>query len=842
MGNKKLVVVESPAKAKTINKILGKDYIVKSSMGHIRDLPVKRLGVNVEKNFEPDYVLVKGRRTVISELKAAAKECDEIYLAPDPDREGEAIAWHLREILDDGKKAFHRIQYNEITPRAVRAAFDHPGELDMDRVNAQQARRILDRIVGYRVSPLLWRRVKRGLSAGRVQSVALRLVCEREDAIDAFKPEPYWVMGAVARKLLAPLDPFSIKLTRINGAKAEVHDETLAAEVATDLEGCKLRVKEMKTRIVSRKPHAPFITSTLQQAGSTFLGFSPKRTMALAQQLYEGVNLGQGPEGLITYMRTDSFNISADATAACSAHVEKAYGSEYLPEKPNVYRSRSGAQEAHEAIRPTDVTRTPAKIKQYLDAPAYKLYTLIWERFVASQMVPAKLEMRTVYIEPQVPAEGTEPMKHSYLFQATVTEVAFAGYRKVLGENDKKKADSDQVDILPALKEGEPLVCLELLSERKETQPPARFSEASLIKALEANGVGRPSTYQQTVSTLQQRTYVNVEKRSLHPTDLGRQTCSLLVESLPKLFDVGFTAGMEEQLDEVEAGHLEWTKLLGEFYEKFADWMEKTKGPAADPERVRAFLGGFVEVTEWAPEVKRGRRTYSDEKFVTSIGETLESDKPELSMRQFEALAKIAARYRDQVPSFKGLLTDYGFENMLSDPTASEPDTVALRKVELLDAVEMDEGGRKFADSLAAQVRSGRALSERQAAALDRMVVANGKQIPDFETVRTELGLTEAEVPEDHESGPLLEGMKSVVEWKAPVKRGKREFNDQTFYESLSSQFGQRGHLSERQRGALKRLVKRYHEQVTGYEELAARFELDKGGRKGAKAAEKSED
>jgi DNA topoisomerase-1 len=830
---KKLVVVESPAKAKTINKILGKEYIVKSSMGHVRDLPVKRLGVNVDKGFVPDYVLVKGRRNVIGELKTAAKECDEVYLAPDPDREGEAIAWHLQEILDDGKKRFFRIQYNEITPRAVRAAFEHPVELDMARVNAQQARRVLDRIVGYRVSPLLWRRVKRGLSAGRVQSVALRLVCEREDAIDAFTPEPYWVLGAVVRKLLAPLDPFSIKLARIDGEKAEVHDEALAAEVCKDLEGCKLCVKELKTRMVNRKPYAPFITSTLQQAASTFLSFSPKRTMALAQQLYEGVNLGQGPEGLITYMRTDSFNISADALAACREHIKRAYGDDYLPEKPNVYRSRSGAQEAHEAIRPTDVMRTPSKVKKHLEPPAYKLYKLIWERFVASQMVPAKLEMRTVYIEPNAAAATEAGMKHSYLFQATVTELAFPGYRKVLGETEKKKEDSDQVDVLPVLQEGEPLVCIELLSERKETQPPARYSEASLVKALESNGVGRPSTYAQILSTLQQRTYVNIEKRSLHPTDLGRQTNALLVESLPTLFDVSFTADMEEKLDEIEAGGVEWTAMLGDFYTKFVEWMEKTKGPAADPEKVQALLARFDGVQEWAPEVKRGRRTYSDEKFVTSIREALESDKPELSMRQFEALVKIAARYRDQVSAFKGLLTDFGFENLLSDPTASEPDLVAMRKVELLEAVEMDEGGRTFADSLAAQVRSGRALSDRQAAALDRMVTSNAKQIPNFEAVCQELGLKAVDIPEDHESGPLLEGMRSVKEWKAPVKRGKREFNDQTFFESLERQFGQKGYLSDRQRGALKRLVKRYAEQVTGYEALAERFELDKGGRKG---------
>jgi DNA topoisomerase-1 len=476
----KLVIVESPTKIKTISKILGKDYIVKSSKGHIRDLPVKRLGVNVDKDFEPSYEVVKSRATVVKELIDAAKKCDEIYLAPDPDREGEAIAWHLQELLSDvaKDKPFFRVQYNEITPRAVKAAFEHPGELDMDRVNAQQARRILDRIVGYKVSPLLWRRVKRGLSAGRVQSVALRLVCEREKEVIAFIPEPYWILGAKVRKLVAPLDAFSVKLTRMNGKKIEINIPELAAEIQGDLDACKLTVQEVKSRVVNRRAYAPFITSTLQQAASTFCGFSPRRTMSVAQKLYEGVDLGNGPEGLITYMRTDSVSIAADALTSCREFITASYGDEYLPETPNVYKSRSGAQEAHEAIRPADVTRTPAQMAKYLDPSENKLYKLIWERFVASQMPPAKIAQLTAVIlsDPASSAKGS-----IYQLQATASETVFPGHRRVSGELEKKKDDSDDIEVLPPLASGEELSCLEVLSARKETKPPPRITEASLV-------------------------------------------------------------------------------------------------------------------------------------------------------------------------------------------------------------------------------------------------------------------------------------------------------------------------------------------------------------------------
>ncbi len=450
--------------------------MVKSSMGHVRDLPVKKLGVDVKNGFKPTYVNVKSRGKVIDELKAAARQCDVIYLAPDPDREGEAIAWHLKELLSNPKeeasKPFLMVQYNEITPRAVRDAFSHPGELDTKRVNAQQARRVLDRIVGYMVSPLLWRRIQRGLSAGRVQSVALRLVCEREKQILDFKPETFWVFGALVRKLITPLEPFEVKLKKINGEKAEIGSAEQAGKVKKELDGASMQVAAVKVRTVKRNPYPPFITSTLQQAASNVCSFSPKRTMGIAQKLYEGVNLGQGPIGLITYMRTDSVSLSQDAVNACRDYIKSNFGKEYLPDNPNTYKSRSGAQEAHEAIRPTDVNLTPQKVKKHLDSAEYKLYRLIWERFVGSQMPPAQIEQRTIEIEatPKIQVNIAEASR--YLFSATASEVKFPGHRKVTGEKDQKKEDSDQIDVLPAVSEGEPLMCLELLSEEKQTQPP----------------------------------------------------------------------------------------------------------------------------------------------------------------------------------------------------------------------------------------------------------------------------------------------------------------------------------------------------------------------------------
>ena len=437
---KNLVIVESPAKAKTIGKILGSSYVVKSSVGHVRDLPEKSLGVDLKKKFEPKYVLSKGKTKVVAELKKALKSCDAVYLAPDPDREGEAIAWHLHELLASaaGDKPFYRVQYNEITPSAVKAAFGHPGEINMDRVDAQQARRVLDRIVGYKVSPMLWRRVKRGLSAGRVQSVALRLLAERENEIRGFTVEEYWVMGAVMRRQSAPLDPFTTRLARIDGDKPVISTGEAAAALLADLEGSLLKVEDVKTKELSRRPLPPFITSTLQQSASSLFGYSPQRTMSLAQQLYEGVDaIGDGPTGLITYMRTDSVNIAKEARESARAYIGRRYGDDYVPEKPNFYKSRTSAQEAHEAIRPTDVALTPESLKGVLDGPSLKLYDLIWRRFIASQMSAATIVRKTASVVTEKAGQ-----QHDYLFTATASEISFDGFLKILHGYSKKKEEN----------------------------------------------------------------------------------------------------------------------------------------------------------------------------------------------------------------------------------------------------------------------------------------------------------------------------------------------------------------------------------------------------------------
>ena len=494
---KTLVIVESPAKAKTINKLLGGDFIVKASMGHVRDLPERALGVDVEHGFAPQYVAIKGRAKVLSELQAAAAKVDRVLLAPDPDREGEAIAWHLREALR-GKvpqDKFRRVTYNEITASAIHKAFEQPGEINQLRVDSQQARRILDRVVGYKVSPMLWRRIPGASSAGRVQSVALRLVCEREKAIRSFQPEPYWILGVKAAKRVDPRAPFTAYLAKLNGAKADVKDEALALKLVDELKRRELRVSDVLRKEIRKNAPPPFITSSLQQAASGALGFSPSRTMRIAQKLYEGVDLGHGSaSGLITYMRTDSFSIAQEAREQAREFIMKEHGADFLPETPNVFRSRSSAQEAHEAIRPTDPARTPESLKTVLERDDWRLYDLIWRRFMASQMAPARIAQRTAEIE----AVGAGP--DTFLFRATASEIVFPGFMRVSGLEQRKKeeaenGDGEEVEVLPPLDKGEGLDPVEWLNDRKETQPPPRFTEASLVKVLEENGVGRPSTY-----------------------------------------------------------------------------------------------------------------------------------------------------------------------------------------------------------------------------------------------------------------------------------------------------------------------------------------------------------
>jgi len=836
---KKLVIVESPAKAKTIGKILGSGFVVKSSVGHIRDLPERTLGVDIEHGFAPKYVFSKGKSKVIAELKKAAKVCDEIYLAPDPDREGEAIAWHLQETLADTVKGkpVHRVQYNEITPRAVRAAFENPGTVDMHRVDAQQARRVLDRIVGYMVSPMLWRRLKRGLSAGRVQSVALRLVAERERQIQAFKIEDYWILGANVRRETKPTDPFAIKLVKVDGEKPSIKSEDSAKALLSDLDGCSLRVGDVRVRETTRRPLPPFITSTLQQAASNVYSFSPNRTMSLAQKLYEGVDLGAGgPVGLITYMRTDSVNVARDAQAASQAFITGTYGPAYYPDSPNYYKSRANAQEAHEAIRPTDVTRTPESLKSVLDAPSLKLYELIWKRFVSSQMSAAKIAQKTVEIEPVKAG-----LKHTFAFSASSSEVLFDGFLKVMAldirkkkpEEDDADEEAEEVDRLPPLAIGDPLVLIDWLSERKETKPPARYSEASLIRALEANGVGRPSTYASIIETLNSRDYTSREKRQLSPTSLGLEVNDLLVSKLAQLFDVGFTAKMEENLDQVEAGGIEWSHMMANFFAQFKNWMELAKEPPADSNKVSAVLAMLDHVQTWGPEVQRGKRKYSDERFVNSVREQIAKGEKAVSDKQLTALAKIAVRYRTQIDGAEQTLDALGFHEEVARDLASPSSEEAMRRFEVLKKIQLSENQNTFVESLKQQAESGRKLSERQLAAIDRIIAQNAAQFENFEQVKQELKLTtdESELPPDNESPLLMAMLGQVTKWQEPVARGKMTFDDHAFFASLSEQFNRKKSLSPRQRYAMKRMAFRYKSQIPDFDRYADQLGLNKKGK-----------
>ena len=823
---KHLVIVESPAKAKTINKFLGRNYLVKASYGHVRDLPNSKLGVDPENNFEPKYVNSRDKSKVIKELKDAAKKCEHVILAPDPDREGEAIAWHLRELLRKEVKEddrFSRVTYNQITKPAIEKAFAQPGELDMHKVDAQQARRVLDRLVGYGVSPLLWRRIRGGSSAGRVQTVALRLVCEREKEILAFNPETYWVFGARVTKQDDAATPFEVKLLKVNGEKGDVRDAELAGELLQDLEGKTLQIDAIQTKETTRRPQPPFITSTLQQAASSAYGFQPNRTMSLAQSLYEGVDLGQGEggTGLITYMRTDSVHLAQEALDETRASIRDLHGEAYLPEKPNFYRSRGGAQEAHEAIRPTDMRRTPDSLRHVLKPDELKLYSLIWKRTLACQMAPARLEQVTVDLHPS-------DTRHAYQFRANASRILFPGYMAAWGRGLDEEDGPEQDSSLPPLREGEVLDVKEWLKEEKQTQPPKRFSEAALIKSLEENGVGRPSTYAAIVSVLYSREYIERENKSLRPTQTGMEVNNFLTERLPNLFEVDFTAKMEDNLDKIEEGQLLWTDMMRDFYGKMESWIEAAKNFKIDKGEIKALLDLAGQVQTFAPPSKRGKKTYCDDTFVKEIGEALEAD-DEVTDRQVDNLRKIVARYASQIPD---LTPEKAKEMELTDLIAKEaeanqpPRESTLLKFEMLQDVKFEpprQVGKRtyddaeFSGSLREQVEGGKRLSENQVRYLDRLVTKYAAQIHDFETRAEKAGLS-TEIEEDNESGPLLELLAQVTTFNEPTKRGKKTWDDSEFAESLTTQFQARKTLSPRQRSALKRMLGKYREQIPEYE------------------------
>jgi len=584
-----LVIVESPDKAKTINKYLGPDFEVKASMGHVRDLPSKGLNVDIENDFEPTYDIMPGKKRTITSLKAAAKKCDKLYLATDLDREGEAIAWHLAQLLKIPADKTYRVIFNAITKNSIRQAFDDPGKLDMDKVMAQQARRILDRIVGYKISPLLWKKVTRGLSAGRVQSVAVKMVVEKEKEIRKFEPREYWLIPAVfstdmqsdytqqwldfmrtegekdkpptlakQSKWLAEHNAFKAELYKIGDQDFHASNREQAEPVFKALKEAQFKLADLKTKQSVSRPSAPFITSTLQQAAANRLGFTTKRTMRIAQQLYEGIDLGSmGSLGLITYMRTDSTHLSKEAVEEVRKYIGSNFGQDYLPKEAKVYTSKKNAQQAHEAIRPTDVDFAPSDIRQFLTDEQYKLYNLIWRRFVACQMESARWDVTNLNII-------ADTSIGDCWYRTTGRILVFDGFTKIWSITS-----TDQQ--LPAVKTGQPLKPVDIRADQHFTKPPARYTEASLVKALEKEGVGRPSTYATIISTIQDRGYVEQSEKKFFATDLGEIVTEKLSEYFPRIMDIAFTRFMEEQLDKIEEQHLDWVGVLKEFYGPFEE-------------------------------------------------------------------------------------------------------------------------------------------------------------------------------------------------------------------------------------------------------------------------------
>jgi DNA topoisomerase-1 len=597
--SKGLIVVESPTKVKTLQKFLEGDYVIKASVGHIKDLPEGELGVDLQKDFQPEYVTISGKGKIIRELKKASKEVKNIYLGPDPDREGEAIAWHIAEEIGDGNKNIYRVLFNEITKKAVLDALQHPGKLQQTKYEAQQARRILDRLVGYQISPILWEKVRRGLSAGRVQSVAVRIVCEREREIQDFLTEEYWSLTATLKGKDSSVF-FDAKLMKWKGKKVKMANEAEALAIKQSLESVSYVVSKIVQQEKQRHPFPPFITSRLQQEAYRKLSFPAQKTMRIAQKLYEGVDLGQlGMVGLITYMRTDSVRVSVEAIQQVRGWIKDRFGASYLPPKPNVYKSRRGAQEAHEAIRPTSIDFEPDKVKSYLDKDQWALYKLIWDRFVASQMVSADFLQTTVEIKAD-----------DAIFTAVGTVPVFQGFMALYVEGEDNQENGNGEKKLPSLSEGEVLELLHLTPRQHFTQPPYRFSEATLIKELEEKGIGRPSTYAAILATIKEKGYVRLEKGKFFPTELGCMVNDLLVVNFPDIFDIEFTAQMEENLDKIEEGEKDWVDTLKEFYLPFEKDLEMAKVSMRDVKREKIPTDAICERCGSKMVKRWGKRGY----------------------------------------------------------------------------------------------------------------------------------------------------------------------------------------------------------------------------------------
>ncbi|MBI5866726.1 MAG: type I DNA topoisomerase [candidate division Zixibacteria bacterium] len=583
--SKHVVIVESPTKTKTLQKFLGADYSILATRGHIFDLPTKTLGVDVDAEFRPEYVPIEGKEAIVKALRKEAKTAQIVYLAPDPDREGEAIAWHVATALKGTKAKILRASFNEITKSAVLEALENAGKVDQDKVDAQQARRVLDRLVGYKVSPFLWKTVCRGLSAGRVQSVAMRLICEREAAIRAFKPQEYWSLDALLFKTADKKKTiFPAAVAEADGEKFEIQNADAAHRVEADLRSAALTVADVKVQSKKRNPPPPYITSTLQQDSARRLYFSPKKTMMVAQHLYEGVEIGKrGSVGLITYMRTDSTRVAKEAVDGARELIEREYGVEYRPDEPPVYKSKGRSQDAHEAIRPTYFDLPPDEIKKYLSADQLKVYSLIWDRFLASQMSPAQIERTSVDIAAEVAKTGKKSGGvQNYTLKTGAEKVTFPGFLRIYQDVAEENGDQEAPKVLPTLKAGDALTLEDIKPEQHWTKPPARFSEATLVRELEANGIGRPSTYAQIIATILSRNYVRLEDRRLAPTDLGETVNTILVEAFPELFNVEFTAEMETELDRIEEGTDTWTSVMKTFYGPFSESLDHATSRTAE--------------------------------------------------------------------------------------------------------------------------------------------------------------------------------------------------------------------------------------------------------------------
>lgn len=841
-GRKKLLIVESPAKAKTIGKYLGSEFTVKSSVGHIRDLPKEGGAIKIEPvgkdkwDFVPHYVVSSGKTKIVNELKAAVKDSDEIYLASDPDREGEAIAWHLKTLLEPkaGKKPFYRVSYNEITKAAVLDAVAHPGDINMPRVDAQQARRILDRIVGYKVSPLLWENINcannRQLSAGRVQSVALRLLVEREREIAAFKPETYFVMGVEAKKLKST-EKFIARLTRLDGEKPAISDRHVANTLLLDLADAELEVASIKSIAKKRHTLPPFTTSTLQQAASSVLSMSPGRTMAIAQTLYE--------RGLITYMRTDSVNVSAQARASAKDYITATFGDAFYPEKPNFFKAKDSAQEAHEAIRPTDVALTPEL--SGLAAADLKLYDLIWRRFVASQMADARTTMRLVSLQAAKPG-----LAHSYTFTASTTDIDFEGFLKVMhlslkkrkasdaaaaaqNDGDESDEDSDEVAALPHLDMGEKLSAVRWLADEHQTKGPTHYSEASLIKTLEENGVGRPSTYAATIETLKMREYASSQNRKLVPLERGFLVCDWLVKKLEDLFNVGYTAKMEAELDKIESDGEPMNDMLSDFYAKFTKAIADAN-PPPDLAKFQAVFELLDEVQRWKPAKKVGRRVYDDKGFVAKVKAQIATGKEPVNTRQLDALIRMVYNYSGQITDAEQRMKDLGLgAGGVQAPQKADDELVknAFLTMERIGGMMKNP----FLKSLREQWERGHPLSMKQFIILAKAIGENCSALPDCEEIRSRLREFVPEGFETLDSDPavpeLLKLMETVTVWRPVARKGKKLYDDQAFVKSLADQFERRHSLSSRQVLALRRVCVTYKDRIPGYAECAERLGLN---------------